>query len=220
MNRDSDAVFTVKAERAFRQLIAKSDFPCLGAKSALNENSFTFATFQDMRTRRSARELSYRLFDFARSTKSKEKHYASFIAIFRSPNQLSEREFETCLWLQLRHLHRVDPSDWDTNVSPDPADSHFSFSFAGQAFYIVGMHANSSRLARRFRWPTLVFNPHVQFERLRSDGKWKTMQGAIRERELAFEGSINPMLTDFGEASEAAQYSGRMVSADWRAPFP
>ena len=106
------------------------------------------------------------------------------------------------------------------SVSTDPNDPQFSFSFAGQAFYIVGMHPNSSRIARRFPWPTLVFNPHEQFERLRADGKWKRMQQAIRARDVALQGSINPMLSDFGEEPEARQYSGRAVSRDWVAPFP
>jgi FPC/CPF motif-containing protein YcgG len=81
------------------------------------------------------------------------------------------------------------------------------------------MHANSSRDARRFPWPTLIFNPHEQFERLRSDGKWKHMQETIRQRDVQLQGSINPMLSDFGEQSEARQYSGRPVEEDWRAPF-
>ena len=104
-------------------------------------------------------------------------------------------------------------------MSSDPADPHFSFSFAGRALYVIGMHANSSREARRFPWPTLIFNPHEQFERLRADGKWKHMQETIRRRDHALQGTINPMLSDFGERSEARQYSGRAVEENWRAPF-
>jgi FPC/CPF motif-containing protein YcgG len=81
------------------------------------------------------------------------------------------------------------------------------------------MHPESSRIARKFRWPTLVFNPHEQFEQLRVDGKWKRLQHTIRERDLQLQGSINPMLSDFGEATEARQYAGRAVAANWRAPF-
>jgi FPC/CPF motif-containing protein YcgG len=64
-----------------------------------------------------------------------------------------------------------------------------------------------------------VFNPHEQFERLRADGHWKRMQETIRRRDLELQGSINPMLSDFGEQSEARQYSGRAVEDNWRAPF-
>ncbi|MNR56963.1 YqcI/YcgG family protein [compost metagenome] len=45
------------------------------------------------------------------------------------------------------------------------------------------------------------------------------MQDAIRTRDIALQGSINPVLARFGEASEARQYSGRAVEADWQCPF-
>ena len=45
------------------------------------------------------------------------------------------------------------------------------------------------------------------------------MQETIRHRDLQLQGTINPMLSDFGERSEARQYSGRIVEENWRAPF-
>jgi FPC/CPF motif-containing protein YcgG len=125
------------------------------------------------------------------------------------------------LWRQLQYLHGADAEHfgWDPNVSSDPRDPHFSFSFGGRAFYVIGMHGQNSRVARRFPWPALVFNPHEQFQRLRTDGKWRRMQRSIRARELVLQGSVNPMLSDFGEESEARQYSGRTVPEDWTPPL-
>ena len=65
----------------------------------------------------------------------------------------------------------------------------------------------------------MVFNLHEQFTRLRARGKFETMKQVIQAREMAFQGSINPMLASFGESSEARQYSGRAVPADWSCPF-
>jgi FPC/CPF motif-containing protein YcgG len=45
------------------------------------------------------------------------------------------------------------------------------------------------------------------------------MQQIIRHRDIALQGSTNPMLTDFGEQSEARQYSGRAVDDDWVPPL-
>jgi FPC/CPF motif-containing protein YcgG len=104
-------------------------------------------------------------------------------------------------------------------VSDDPANPHFSFSFAGQALFVVGMHPESSRLSRRFRWPTLVFNPRAQFERLRAEGKFERLRTLVRDRDVALQGTLNPNLADFGERSEARQYSGRATEPDWRCPF-
>jgi FPC/CPF motif-containing protein YcgG len=104
-------------------------------------------------------------------------------------------------------------------VSADPADPNFSLSFGGEAFFVVGLHPGASRPARRFPKPTLVFNIHDQFERLRSEGRYETMRKRILERDKALAGDINPMLARHGEASEAAQYSGRLVGEEWACPF-
>jgi len=208
--------FAIQAAAAFRKFVLRPEFPCLGAKSALNSESHTLRTFEELGTAESTDELAIALSDFTIPTE-----YASLIAIFTGPRETTETEFEQLLWKQLRLLHEHDmAADWDPAVSSDPADPHFSFSFGGRALYVIGLHANSSREARRFPWPTLVFNPHEQFERLRTDGKWKHMQEMIRQRDLRLQGTINPMLSDFGERSEARQYSGRAVEEDWQAPFP
>jgi FPC/CPF motif-containing protein YcgG len=219
--------FSEQAKAAFRELVLGPEFPCLGAKAAVNSGSAKLNIFDELGSARSTHELAAALAAFTSSVvrDSVEPHvpdYASFVAIFERPRQTNEIEFERLLWRQLRLLHEHDAngSDWDDRVASDPADPHFSFSFAGRALYVIGMHANSSRAARRFPWPMLVFNPHEQFERLRSDGNWKRMQESIRQRDLELQGSINPMLSDFGEQSEARQYSGRAVEEDWRAPFP
>jgi FPC/CPF motif-containing protein YcgG len=165
--------------------------------------------------------LAQDLYEFTRSELRESSEYATFVAVFRQPTAQTEAEFERSLWRQLQQLNHSDAEHfaWDQTAQSDPTDPQFSFSFAGQALYVIGMHPNSSRLARQFRWPALIFNPHEQFERLRADGKWKRMQQTIRERDVQLQGSVNPMLSDFGESTEARQYSGRAVEADWRAPF-
>ena len=76
-----------------------------------------------------------------------------------------------------------------------------------------------SRLSRRSPVPCLVFNFHNQFEALRANGKFDGMQKVIRRREIELQGSINPVLARYGDASEARQYSGVAVSAGWKCPF-
>ena len=230
--------FAGEAEEAFRQSVLRPEFPCVGAKAAFNSDSQTLRTFDELGSDLATQQLAAALYDFSLSHAPHDSHpdlpvseenqgratsseYATFIAIFRRPRELSELEFENLFWQQLRRLHKLDAThfDWDPNVRSDPGDPHFSFSFGGQALYVIGLHANSSREARRFPWPALVFNPHEQFERLRADGKWKRMQETIRARDLELQGSINPMLSDFGVESEARQYSGRAVEQGWQAPF-
>lgn len=213
--------FQREAEHAFREFVMQHDFPCVGARAAFNAGSYVITAYDELGAASAAAQLSRELYDFTRSDLRHGSEYATFIAVFREPTSPSELEFEQLLWRQLCSLHEADAPhfEWDESVRSDPTDPQFSFSFAGQALYVVGMHRNSSRLARRFRWPTLVFNPHEQFEHLRADGKWKRMQETIRERDIALQGSVNPMLSDFGQSSEARQYSGRAVEEDWQPPF-
>ena len=135
--------------------------------------------------------------------------------------RLDERDFERALWSQLQRLHDLDRVlfEWDASVSDDPSNPRFSFSLAGNAFFVVGMHRKAGRLARRFPWPALVFNAHEQFEDLRQNGSFEGLQRQIRARDQRLQGSINANLVDYGRHSEAAQYSGREVGEGWECPF-
>ena len=210
-----------EAEGAFRDFVMRQEFPCVGARAAFNSGSYRISVFGELGSERATTALAAELFDFTRSDMREASEYATFVAVFGGPEDADELQFERALWGQLQKLNRLDAAhfEWDPMASADPADPQFSFSFAGQALYVIGLHPGSSREARRFRWPTLIFNPHEQFEKLRADGKWKRMQQTIRERDMQLQGSINPMLSDFGEVTEARQYSGRAVEDDWRAPF-
>ena len=142
--------------------------------------------------------------------------------IFRRSGKLSERRFERAVWDRLQSLS--DKDEWlgqpvDPRISLDPEDPHFAVSFAGEAFFIVGLHPNASRPARRFEYPAMVFNLHDQFERLRDEGRYDPLRDTIMKRDERLAGTINPMLATHGEASAARQYSGRQVEDGWVCPF-
>ncbi len=208
-------------KRAFREFILAPTFPCVAAKAAINGDLCHMEVYEELASFETTAALGRDLLSFIESCKDSPSNYCTFAAIFKKPSDLKEAEFESLLWTQLRRLNRQDAEHfaWDPSVSPDPDDPHFAFSFGERAFYIVGLHSQSSREARRFIWSTLVFNFHEQFERLREQGRWERMQQTIRERDERLQGNINPMIADFGEGSEAKQYSGREVGEDWHAPF-
>ena len=64
-----------------------------------------------------------------------------------------------------------------------------------------------------------MFNPRAQFDRLKAEGRFDRMRDLVRERDVALQGSVNPNLADFGQASEARQYSGRATEPTWECPF-
>ena len=216
-------LFASTAVGAFRGFVLNPAFSCVGAKSAVMHESQRIGVYDQLGGAGETAGLCRDLFTFAREVADApaDGEFRTFVAIFREPTGIDEAEFEKLLWEQLRQLNRADSAyhAWDPAISDDPEDPHFGFSFASTAFFIVGLHPHSSREARRFPWPTLVFNPHAQFQHLREEGRWDRLQQVIRTRETQLQGSLNPNLADYGTATEARQYSGRAVEADWHAPF-
>jgi len=103
--------------------------------------------------------------------------------------EISRDELELwAFWARAQGLHDIDAASgarWAEGVAREPNSPDFSFSVGGAAYFVVGLHPGASRAARRFCRPALIFNPHEQFERLRADGRYHTMQSIIREREIA-----------------------------------
>jgi FPC/CPF motif-containing protein YcgG len=205
----------------FRAHVLDPEFSCIGGKAAINNDTYRFGLYEEMNAPASTAGLAYDLWEYVRERPSFGTEYATFVASFAAPVAADESEWEGLLWSQLQSLHDLDRRHhaWDSTVSSDPADPGFSFSFAGTGFFVVGMHPQGSRRARRFAWPTLVFNAHEQFERLREQNQFARLRETVRARDYKLQGSLNPNLSDFGEASEARQYSGRAVEQGWRCPF-
>ncbi len=209
-------------ESSFESFIRDRDFPCVGAKSALSRGQLRVVKARDLTSSWNDAEIYGELYAFAARYRTDPKLFQSFAVAFEGPIDLGEAEFEHHLWKRVQSL--TDKDGWqgvasDPRVNNSPESPHFSLSFGGEAFFVVGLHPNASRPARRFQAPALVFNLHDQFERLREEGGYDRLRAAILSRDEAFSGSVNPMLSRFGEISEARQYSGRAVGPDWVCPF-
>jgi uncharacterized protein len=207
---------------AFRDFIRNPPFPCVGAKSALSRGRMRIVVARDITSGWDDMRIYPALLAFVAQYRAQPDLFQSFAVVFEGPGDLSEEAFERNLWARAQSL--TDKDAWlgqphDARVADDPDNPHFSLSFGGEAFFVVGLHPNASRPARRFSSPVLVFNLHAQFERLRAEGRYEKLRAAILERDEALAGSVNPMLARHGEASEARQYSGRVVDADWRCPM-
>jgi FPC/CPF motif-containing protein YcgG len=208
--------------RRFRDFVRDPGFPCVGAKSALARDQMRFVIGRDIRSAWDDLRILPALFDIAAAYRADPVLFQSLVVLFEEDPDLDELAFETNLWERLQSLS--DKDDWlgqqpDSRVSQSPDDPHFSLSFGGEAFFVVGLHPGASRIARRFECPALVFNLHDQFERLRAEGSYEKLRGTIIERDIAIAGEPNPMLARHREASEASQYSGREVEPGWECPL-
>lgn len=212
--------------RAFIATIKDTAFPCVGAKSALAKGQMDIIVARDLRSAWDDLRILPMLGDTVRKYHEDRAIFRTLVVLFEGPADsaahLSEEEFEAHLWARAQSLsdkdawlgHRPDPS-----VSADPDDPHFSLSFSGEAFFVVGLHPQASRPARRFEAPAMVFNLHDQFEVLRTQQRYDKLRTSILARDLELAGSMNPMLARHGESSEARQYSGRVVDDSWKCPF-
>lgn len=209
-------------EQELFEKIGSDSFPCVGAKSALARGMLKVLPCHSLTSAWDDVRIHRELLDWARAYGRDPTGLRSLAVLFEGPDGLDEAEFEAAMWERIQSF--ADKDHWlgqpyDHRVSSDPGDPHFSLSFGGRAFFVVGLHPHASRLARRFAHPVLVFNLHDQFTRLRQEGRYERMREAILERDERLSGSANPMLARHGEASEARQYSGRSVEGDWACPF-
>lgn len=217
-----DAETRDAGEEELRARIAAADFPCVGAKSALARGTLKTLVCHSLDSGWDDVRIHRELMDWAEAYKSDPTGLRSLAVVFSGPDDLDEERFETLMWERIQSF--ADKDHWlgqryDHRVSADADDSHFSLSFGGEAFFVVGLHPGASRPARRFPRPTLVFNLHAQFELLRAEGKYERMRERILDRDVELAGSANPMLARHGETSEARQYSGRAVDESWTCPF-
>ncbi|MGZ3299149.1 MAG: guanitoxin biosynthesis heme-dependent pre-guanitoxin N-hydroxylase GntA [Asticcacaulis sp.] len=205
----------------FETHIRSHDFPCVGAKSALARHRMPILVAGDIRCPRDDQAIYAALRDFARAFHADPQPFQSFAVLFDQDEMLDEDAFEQALWQRVASLEQIDARagfSYDPRVSDDIEDPRFCLSFAGEAFFVVGLHPGAARPSRRFDVPVLVFNAHQQFETLRREGRYDTLRASIIKRDVALSGSHNPMLSRHGDMSEARQYSGRVVDGGWVCP--
>lgn len=206
-------------ESAYKEFIIKEKHPCIMANAVFKLDNYHLKIYDDMRSDTVIEPMLEDIETYLNNYDFESNDFETLLFCFKENDFETELEFEKALWNLLQKLHDCDDEDWDAEVSDDVESPNFSFSLKGKAFYIVGMHPKSSRFARRAPYCTVVMNLHWQFEKLREMGTYQTVKKRIRRRDKKLQGSINPVLRDFGSDTEAKQYSGRAVGDQWKCPF-
>ena len=205
----------------YKSFLYRKEYPCVAAKAAVQKQQVRVFVADHIACPKDDRAILDFLYKFVDEYRSSKDFFHSVAIIFKGPDTIEEEDFEKLLWARLQSLANMDAKDYayDKRVSSDPTSTDFSFSIKEEAFYIIGLHPNSSRAARSFKYPTLVFNPHQQFDDLRKTNRYEKMKNIVRKLDTAYSGSVNPMLQDFGKASEVFQYSGRKLDQSWECPL-
>ena len=208
--------------RSFKDFVEDDNFPCVGAKSAMAQHHIHYYVASDIRSTWDDLRIHHVIARFVRMSKADPTGFWSCVILFEDRSPLTEQRFEHALWSRLQSWS--DKDEWlgfevGEKISTDASDPQFALSFAGEAFFAVGLHPGSSRIARQFGAPAIILNPHRQFQELRASGRYDKMRKVILERDSKIAGSINPMLAAHGSVSEARQYSGRVTDENWRCPF-
>ena len=206
----------------YYDFISNKAFPCVAAKDAVAKGNIKLFVADNIACPKDDKAILDFMYNFTQYYRNSGKGFYSAAVIFRQPESINEELFDALLWQRLAALKSMDELQYkhDERVAANPADNNFSFSLMEEAYFIVGLNPMSSRPARQFKYPTLVFNPHAQFEAMKKDARYGKMQTIVRKRDVSLAGSINPMLTDFGQASEVYQYSGKNYDKQWQCPLP
>ncbi len=218
MEKINDEQHIVEEYLAF---IKNDEFPCIAAKAALAKQQIKCYVAGHMACPKDDQAILAFLYDFVKEYRKANTLYHSATIIFQSPVDMAEEDFDKLLWMRLQAISNLDAKNfsYDKRVASEPQSPHFSFSIMEEAFFIIGLNPGSNRLTRQFKYPTLTFNAHAQFEQLRELNKFDKMQEVVRKRDLIYSGSVNPMLENYGVASEVYQYSGIKYDEQWKCPL-
>jgi uncharacterized protein len=203
----------------FYGFVNQADFPCVIAKNLANKKNMYTMVAGHLACPHTDQAILDFIYNFIKHFRNKEKQFSSAAIIFTNA-PLAEEEFELFFWQRLKALRNKDAIkfQYDARVSNDPASPEYSFSLGEEAFFVLALHPASSRKSRRFKYPVLIFNPHAQFEDMKKSGTYEKVKSIVRKRDFILSGSLNPMLTDFGNASEALQYSGKIYDQELKCP--
>jgi hypothetical protein len=219
-NRETNRELAKSVTEEIKALVSQRNYPCVAALRSYHKDDYQVGFYGKLGEGKHWRELRNDLLFFLQEQRRTSSIYLSFWAVFEE-EELSEADFETLLWKELSFLTSEEDrkSDWPADSIQDPTDPGFRFGLGGAEFFVVGLHSQSSRHARRFSKPALIFNIFSQFDQLVKLGQYESMVALNRERDQKFQGSVNPMVALHGEIWESIQFSGKINLGTWKCPF-
>ncbi|MFE0348877.1 guanitoxin biosynthesis heme-dependent pre-guanitoxin N-hydroxylase GntA [Streptomyces griseoluteus] len=191
--------------------ISGRSFACTGGSSSLRQGLLHHVPLNSLSDESAVRKMHSALTEVSPLVAEQGSEFMSLLFTFEDDCGDDAAGFHEELWAGMRSLRRIDRTQGYQQApgsSSDLRSPWFAISAAETAYFVLGLHPRSDRFARRSPGAGLVFNSHLQFDRLRARGVYEPMKKRIRERERRLQPEANPTSTDFGQATEAPQYSG------------
>lgn len=145
-----------------RMLDQELPFPCVFGVDAVRRSTLRYTLVP------SGPERSFRLAEalrtFAEAAPSLGDR-TSLVAFFEPDGrERSLEEWQGYFWRILQELHELDDQPWPQEVSIDPEDPEWEFSFAGMPFFVVAnTPAHTRRRSRYFEYFAITFQPRFVF---------------------------------------------------------
>lgn len=213
--------FKGQVDAQIKLLLNQKSYPCVAAIQSLHRKDYCIKTYANFGKVHHRSDLRNELLQFLKKYQETNSQYFSLWAVFEDDEMMTEDEFEKLLWSELSSLTSDETAvaDQDPRFDKDPVSKDFCFSLGGKAVFVVGLHPKSSRMARQFPWPALIFNAYEQFDQLIAHKKYEPMIETIRRREIEFQGDVNPMVLQHNDIWESIQFSGKKNDENWKCPF-
>jgi FPC/CPF motif-containing protein YcgG len=89
-------------EQQISAFINQAEYPCVGAKTALNKGKITVKQYDDLRCDINDTEILTDIYNFIHRFELEKDMYSSLVLTFEQPEVLSEVAFDKLLWQKLQ----------------------------------------------------------------------------------------------------------------------
>jgi uncharacterized protein len=191
----------VCATELFRERLLDADdlFPCIFGIDALRKGSLRFAFIPVGESR--VGMLADSMLEFTEIAAGLGQR-TSLVCLFEhDPRIKSLEQYRDHFWWLLTQLHEADTGKWPDDISPDPDDPTWEFSYNSMPMFVVASTPyHVKRRSRYFEYFTVTFQPRFVFHNLQAgmsagDHARKVIRRRLADYDLV---ARTPLLGSFG----------------------
>lgn len=192
-----------------RMLSDSSLFPCIFGVSAVRKGTVRYSFIPAGKSRVAALAAALTEFTLIATDLGNRTSLICFFDFEEGVNTFDE--YRDHFWALLGELQSGDASEWPSDISQDPEDSTWEFSFNSTAMFVVAnTPRHSNRRSRQSKYLTVTFQPRFVFDDLKADTPAGDKARTVIRRRLDTYDSVErtPLLGSFGQPGnvEWSQY--------------